>query len=707
MARSSKSHPFTIYQDTGIPTPDSSYQPSFDDVLRAREQKACDDGRGSGSAGWDEEADVKSLEHDDNEVYDGTEADDEYRRESGCTRTSVSSLPESTWQTDNERETRKPYTPQVIRPSFRRPESVRRMQMTSPPPFSSRSPRQSILRSSRSRTGTPQSVRSSAQAKGSPRLRRRISEETEQHEEQETKHYPLVLLHVTLLPATLPWSSESMQELLPESVLESLQFLRSKMTDTIMQRGLLLSHPREEYELLEERLLEALELREERITKCGHFHRPRNSTSSVSTADGSDSGLGSSVEGLSSDGDICTTCRHHTQASMSNVGIGGRRWSIKVYAANGLMRAGAWAAAWSEMESVDVEVLPWIGEDRRRKLDARRDEETVAERQRAEEEEERFKAALDEQLRLQHEPTRLAEEVEERRDHERESQEHGQIQPPVATSDPTTNTLMLASPAKAKSAVADLPPIYRPSQIPLSVLLRNYLVLLLQDRRNVAILALGVLLLLIGIRSTASAGILNASVPPKGPSADHQSPLILVPATESNVTAAMFELPTMAVANESVTESASPVTEVEARPIAVFSQSTDEDDIAQEHEPVSETTAGDQQDGASETDIATELPIASVIEHMVQATVDTNDAEQEEAKTDGVLAEKSEHVMEAAVDDRKDEALETETVTELPIATVIEHVVHEALETHIADLQEEPQIDVVEAHMEMIEAMDS
>jgi hypothetical protein len=46
----------------------------------------------------------------------------------------------------------------------------------------------------------------------------------------------------------------------------------------------------------------------------------------------------------------------------------------------------------------------------------------------------------------------------------------------------------------------DLPQIYRPSQIPVSILLKNYLYLLAQDRKNLFILVMGVLMLLLTIR---------------------------------------------------------------------------------------------------------------------------------------------------------------------------------------------------------------
>ena len=38
-----------------------------------------------------------------------------------------------------------------------------------------------------------------------------------------------------------------------------------------------------------------------------------------------------------------------------------RVFRVKVYASNGLMRAGAWETCWQEMERVDVELEPLVG----------------------------------------------------------------------------------------------------------------------------------------------------------------------------------------------------------------------------------------------------------------------------------------------------------------------------------------------------------
>ncbi|KAI9783078.1 MAG: hypothetical protein M1839_004247 [Geoglossum umbratile] len=263
-----------------------------------------------------------------------------------------------------------PYTPVKQRSPFRNPSSVRAMQMDVTPPFNHSAYMTSPLSgrhklSTPSRNGTPRSTRSeSVKKKTSPK-----------------KEYPLVLLHVTLLPITFPYSLELMMSVLPPYIVENYNLLKDKATETVLERGILVPHPREDYELLEERLLESLELKVPRILQCGHFHLDEEDY------DTSDDPYASEDE----DADICDDCGRRIRDGRMGSGTGHKRWSIKIYAANGLMRAGAWAAAWREMERVDVEIEPWIPEDLRRELDMRRleQEEAEEERQREAEEEER------------------------------------------------------------------------------------------------------------------------------------------------------------------------------------------------------------------------------------------------------------------------------------------------------------------------------
>ncbi|OQN97598.1 hypothetical protein B0A48_16462 [Cryoendolithus antarcticus] len=245
----------------------------------------------------------------------------------------------------------------------------------------------------------------------------------------------------------------------------------------MLQRGLLVPHPEGDLEVLVERLLEALDLGEGRVTKCGHFRRPaRLSMDSLS----SDSGLGSSVSDF--DGtDACDTCGE----AVDEGGTSSKAWTVRIFAANGLMGREAWSAAWREMESVDVEIVPRIDGETRRKLEERKREEAAEEMERAEDEETRIRELVEEQMLLAYERVKTETEEVERQQHE------------------TLNDLALGREAESTDTRrhSDLPPIYRPKDIPLSILLRNYIYLLAQDWRNVAIGCLALLVLALATTS--------------------------------------------------------------------------------------------------------------------------------------------------------------------------------------------------------------
>jgi hypothetical protein len=121
---------------------------------------------------------------------------------------------------------------------------------------------------------------------------------------------PLVLLHITLL--FLPGAEEA---------------ILRKITPTMLERGLLVEHPRNDYNLLEELVIDSLGL--------------------------DDSG-NSDDEDESNEWEQSLGVRR-VKAKSS--------WDLRVYAANGLMTPGAWKRVWGEMERVDVEVGPkgWRG----------------------------------------------------------------------------------------------------------------------------------------------------------------------------------------------------------------------------------------------------------------------------------------------------------------------------------------------------------
>lgn len=255
------------------------------------------------------------------------------------------------------------------RPAFRSPSSVRAIQMSSPTPSIYSNPGRSAKRPNAfptiSRLGSP-----SVSGRHSPKGRSTPS----RFKPQEA---PLVLLHVTLLP--LRWGYGEMMNHFEAKKLAPLAFngegiknlrgawrqLQDRLGDTVLERGILLPHPQNDYEILEERLLEALELplrRRARILECGHFLGPSNQmaipddmeedSDDASDAGESDAGAKNEVKRH-----WCKTCK----GDIKYEELGSERvFRIKVYASNGLMSAGAWEACWKEMERVDIEVEPII-----------------------------------------------------------------------------------------------------------------------------------------------------------------------------------------------------------------------------------------------------------------------------------------------------------------------------------------------------------
>jgi hypothetical protein len=242
-----------------------------------------------------------------------------------------------------------PHTPSkgISRPTFRNPSSVRAMQMSSPPPSIFSSPRSSKRHLPfGSRIGTPTSHTSFSHSKRTPTRFKAKKEE------------PLVLLHVTVLPLTWLHSRAISFPDLPSSlqgIKENYRLLHEKLGDTVLERGVLLPHPQDSYEILEERLLDALELPvcpRARILKCGHYMGPDTPISDEEVQ---------VREFQTRNRKWCDVCERDVKVEGS--GMDGKRetrFRVKVYASNGLMRAGAWAAAWREMERVDVELEPYV-----------------------------------------------------------------------------------------------------------------------------------------------------------------------------------------------------------------------------------------------------------------------------------------------------------------------------------------------------------
>lgn len=186
----------------------------------------------------------------------------------------------------------------------------------------------------------------------------------------------MVLLHVTLLPPR--WVYGDVVNHYEAKKIQPISFsgeglknlrgawrqLQDRLGDTEMERGILLPHPQNDYEVLEERLLEALELplrRRARILDCGHYLGPSNEMTLhddledeydyMSGDEASDTGTKKEKKHW------CKSCKGDIRYQE----LGRERvFRIKVYASNGLMSAGAWEACWREMERVDIEVEPII-----------------------------------------------------------------------------------------------------------------------------------------------------------------------------------------------------------------------------------------------------------------------------------------------------------------------------------------------------------
>ncbi|CAG8153847.1 unnamed protein product [Penicillium olsonii] len=358
---------------------------------------------------------------------------------------------------------------------FRKPSSVRALQMHT----EDEADEDDYLTPPRRRAGirSPGSIQPKRSPYYSPKAQRQPTPKREA---------PLVLLHCTLLPPSIPVpgaaeprNQDILEDELPAEYWKRWRRLQDRVGSGVLRdRGVLISHPEDLYDMLEERLLESLELQRPRLQN-GHF---------VGREDHTDSGDDfSDIDESETDGeqgDECPDCGGHVRHGDSN-----RKWEIRVFAANGLMRAGAWSAAWRDMEKVDVEVGLWLPSDVRRGLERRLAEEQMALVERDQAQSPTMQMMPISSL-VDRENQILPEILQSpRRNHARMVSDVGSFQ---------SRSLM---PSRESISSAPLEPDHhaqsqrseRNHEVALSTLCANYIRVLAADRRNMALVLLSML----------------------------------------------------------------------------------------------------------------------------------------------------------------------------------------------------------------------
>lgn len=453
--------------------------------------------------------------------------------------------------------------------AFRKPSSVRAMQMHT----EDEADDDEYLTPPRRRGG----IRSPGSGSGSSPLKRSpyYSPTTSSNKlPKPKKEYPLVLLHCNLLApslpvpgATLPQNQSILEETLPAEYWRRWRRLQEKVGSGVLRdRGVLISHPEDLYDMLEERLLESLELQRSRLHQ-GHFlgHEESGPGSEAEFSDREES------ETDGEQGDECPDCGGRVQRhSDSN-----RKWEIRVYAANGLMRAGAWAAAWKEMEKVDVEVGLWLPSDVRRALAKRlADEQTT--------------------LKVDLGPNQTQSDIDYRRasvqSHSRASVDPRSFQAIPQSSVEVKAEQHVQEPQPETKQFGRTKETGQP-QIALHILLFNYVRILASDRRNIALFLMSIVVVFLAIgthpqqnqpvipvfpnsagfdhlpsASTQPENIPTAIVPE--PQVFASSPATLVPPSEEMTSSVEASVPSSSV-SVSTAESTIPSAEVLASSVAI------------------------------------------------------------------------------------------------------------------------------------------
>jgi hypothetical protein len=219
-----------------------------------------------------------------------------------------------------------------------------------------------------------------------------------------------------------------------------------------------------------------------------------------------------------------------------------------------LMRANAWAACWGEMERCDVELQPWIPDDLRKTLEKR-----VIEEQEAEKRKHKYAVELQRQIQESTSKQKIAEEeaAERKRLEEAELQKsfeaaaaalersiaekaaekkkfeeaieekikeakeamrlevEAQAQAEANTLAERLRALELTLQEQAKIALesqSERVPTLRAADIPLSTLIKNYMLVLLRDQKNFIILVLGALVVVLAMNMDVQPAMQVASI---------------------------------------------------------------------------------------------------------------------------------------------------------------------------------------------------
>lgn len=378
---------------------------------------------------------------------------------------------------------------------FRNPSSVRAMQMRDEEAFDS----ESEVTPQHRRSGSRTSNFSRRSAHTSPTKRTSRSNHSTPHKvpspSKLKKEFPLVLLHCTLLPPTLALkthiSDEALlEEVLPAEYLRRWKVLQDKVGEAneVRTRGVLIPHPRDDYDVLEERLLESLELERSRLRKGHYVGGDVDSgvgTESEREAENESGTEGQSIKTIPKP-PKCPDCGKRVSQETEIE----RKWEVKVFAANGLMRAGAWAAAWGEMEKVDVEVSVWMPEAIRREVGVRLTELGIFE---------------EDTTHREHDGS-FQETEEDRR--QREIYGNGQETINGLPEEPTTDTI-----EDHLRHRRNLQPKHLSQQPELQTLALNYVRGSMQDRRNIVMALLSILVLFLAMSKHESTKEMDKAQP--------------------------------------------------------------------------------------------------------------------------------------------------------------------------------------------------